>query len=210
MSIRAVVFDVFGTLVHLGDRRRPFRRLLGLMEAAGRPTQSLDAARIMTSNVGLAGAATLFGVDISFADLAILERDLLAELQSARLFPEAGVVLRELADRGMRLGICSNLAAPYALPVRLLLPFELDAYSWSFEVGALKPDPFIYANVCAQLHCEAESVLMVGDTPDADFHGPRECGMRSLLLSRDGLRTNELNAIKDLTGIFATIDRINR
>ena len=35
MTIRAVLFDVYGTLVRIGERRAPFRALLTRMEAAG-------------------------------------------------------------------------------------------------------------------------------------------------------------------------------
>lgn len=129
MTVRAVVFDAFGTLVHLGERRYPFLALQALMQAAGRTKQPTDAARIMTNHVGLAGAAALFGVQLPASDLAPLERDLQAELEGVSLFPESASVLHELAARGLKLGICSNLAAPYALPVRLLLPLTLSAYA---------------------------------------------------------------------------------
>lgn len=202
MTIRAIVFDAFGTLVHLGQRRHPFRTLLTMMQSAGRIRQQTDAARIMTSNVGLAGTAAMFGVQLSLTDLAPIEQDLQAELKTVQLFPESVDVLKELAARGLKLGLCSNLAAPYALPIRLLLPVTLDAYAWSFEVGALKPQPAIYANVCRQLDCEPGDVLMVGDTPETDLHGPRRFGMRSLLLHRGSPEADDDCAIRDLRGVL--------
>ena len=202
MTIRAVVFDAFGTLVHLGERRYPFRVLQTLLHAAGHIKQPTDAARIMTNDVGLAGTAAMFGVQLSVTDLAPIERDLQAELETVRLFPESAGVLEELAARGLKLGLCSNLAAPYALPIRLLLPMTLDAYAWSFEVGALKPQPAIYADVCRQLGCEPSEVLMVGDTPEADLHGPRQFGMRSLLLRRENSEADDGSAIRDLRGVL--------
>ena len=205
MTIRAVVFDAFGTLVHLGERRHPFRALQTLMDAAGHIKQPTDAARIMTNNVGLAGTAAMFGVQLSVTDLAPIERDLQAELETVRLFPESAGVLKELATRGLKLGLCSNLAAPYALPIRLLLPMTLDAYAWSFEVGALKPQPAIYANVCRQLGCEPYDVLMVGDTSEADLHGPRQIGMRSLLLCRENPEANDDSTIRDLRDVLACL-----
>lgn len=206
MTIRAVVFDVYGTLVRIGERRAPFRALLTRMEAAGRARQAGDAAAIMSCELDLAGAAALLGAELAAPELAALERDLQDELASVCLFPDTLAVLRALAARGLKLGLCSNLAAPYAAPVLRLLP-ALDAYAWSFEVGAIKPEPAIYAYACRQLGCEPGQVLMVGDTPEADLHGPRRYGMRSLLLRREGLKAGDaaVDTIADLGGVLAAL-----
>lgn len=207
MTIRAVLFDVYGTLVRIGERRAPFRALLTRMEAAGRARQAGDAAAIMSRRLDLAGAAALLGADLSAPELAALERDLQTELASVRLFSDAPAVLQALAARGLKFGLCSNLAAPYAAPVLGLLP-PLDAYAWSFEVGAIKPEPAIYAHACRQLDCEPGQVLMVGDTPEADLHGPRRFGMRSLLLRREGPKAGDEpgDVIADLGGVLAALD----
>lgn len=207
MTIRAVVFDVYGTLVRIGERRAPFRALLTRMEAAGRARQAGDAATIMSRELDLAGAAALLGADLSAPELVALERDLQTELASVQLFPDSLAVLRALAARGFKLGLCSNLAAPYAAPVLGLLP-PLDAYAWSFEVGAIKPEPAIYGHVCRELGCEPAQVLMVGDTPEADLHGPRRFGMRSLLLRREGPKAGDEpgDVIADLGGVLAALD----
>lgn len=206
MTIRAVVFDVYGTLMRIGERRAPFRALLARMEAAGRARQAGDAATIMSRRLDLAGAAALLGADLSASELAALKGDLQAELASVRLFPDTLGVLQALAGRGLKLGLCSNLAAPYAAPVQTLLP-PLDAYAWSFEVGAIKPEPAIYAHVCRELGCEPAQVLMVGDTPEADLHGPRRFGMRSLLLRREGARPGDeaADTISDLGGVVEAL-----
>lgn len=207
MTIRAIVFDVYGTLVRIGERRAPFRALLARMEVAGRPRETGDASTIMSRELDLAAAAALLGAGLSAPELAELERDLETELASVRLFPDTLAVLQALAARGLKLGLCSNLAAPYAAPVLALLP-PLDAYAWSFEVGAIKPEPAIYAHVCRQLGCEPAQVLMVGDTPEADLLGPRRYGMRSLLLRREGPKAGDVAAdtIADLGGVLAALD----
>lgn len=82
--------------------------------------------------------------------LSALELELYAELPTISLYPEVLSVLTALRSRGLRLGVCSNLAAPYAIPVKALLPFPIDAYAWSFDVGATKPDREIYAAICSE------------------------------------------------------------
>lgn len=209
MAIRAVVFDVFGTLVHMAERRYPFRQLTRLLQTKGYQSQPLDSARIMSNDVGLAGAAALLGVELSASELAPLERDLQAELETTRLFADTAATLLALKARGLKLGLCSNLAAPYALPVRLLLPFPLDAYAWSFEVGAIKPEPAIYAHICAQLDCAPAEVLMIGDTPADDWQGPRNFGMHSRLLRRAGGDEGD-ESIRGLDEVLACVERISQ
>jgi HAD superfamily hydrolase (TIGR01549 family) len=118
--------------------------------------------------------------------LAELERDLSAELSSISFFQDALPTLRALRTAGYKIALCSNLAAPYAEPVNKLLPFDLDAYAWSFEVGATKPDPLMYEAVCNTLQCAPHQVLMVGDTVNADYSGPRSFGMQARHLARAG------------------------
>ncbi len=54
MDVRAVAFDAFGTLVQIGDRRSPYRRLMRWMHENGRKPTRDDAARIMSHAGGLA------------------------------------------------------------------------------------------------------------------------------------------------------------
>lgn len=185
-SIKAIVFDVYGTLVEIEDRRRPYGSLLQLLASAGHIPGSDDAARLMSSPAGLAGTAQLFGIELPMSALAQLERDLFAELASVTLYPDVLWTLTSLREAGFKIAVCSNLAAPYAIPIQKLLPFPLDAYAWSFEVGAVKPDPIIYHSVCQSLECVPNEVLFVGDTVEADYNGPRAIGMRSMHLMRKG------------------------
>lgn len=185
-AVRAIVFDVFGTLAEIGEKRRPYAQLLQLLRQAGREPQPDDAARLMSANVGLAGVPSLFGNELPIESIAALELDLYAELPTIKLYPEVVYTLNALRNAGYKIGLCSNLAAPYAVPIKLLLPFELDAYAWSFEVGAVKPEPAIYEQICNELGCTPGEVVMIGDTLEADYAGPRRIGMHGFHLDRKG------------------------
>lgn len=184
-GVRAVVFDAFGTLVQIAEKRRPYLQLHQQLTARGRVPQPDDIARIMSANVGLAGVPGLLGVELPCSDIAAIERELYAELPTIRSREGAFTTLQALRNHGYRLGICSNLAAPYAVPIKLLLP-KFDAYAWSFEVGAVKPDPRIYDHICMALGCLPEEVLMIGDTIEADYEGPERFGMHAWHLSWNG------------------------
>ncbi len=185
-DVKAVAFDVFGTLVYIKDPRRPYRRLLSTLAEIGRPPRADDAARMMSSDLGLAEAAELLGSALPIDVLHELQSDLDAELSSVSLFEDVIPALRSLKTRGIRVGLCSNLAGPYAAPVTALLP-ELDAYAWSFAVGAVKPEPRMYAYLCDALRASPGQILMVGDTLSADYEGPLAHGMQACHLARGHL-----------------------
>jgi HAD superfamily hydrolase (TIGR01549 family) len=187
-KVQAVVFDVYGTLAEIREKRGPFRQLLRLGERSGRPTSPEDARTIMGSSLGLAAAADRFGIELSPAELAHLEREMRVEISSIRLFADTIPTIAMLQQAGLKVALCSNLARDYAQPILSLLPMRLDSYTWSFKVGAIKPDHGIYDNVCKSLGQNPANVLMVGDTPAADFFGPRAFGIQSVLLDRLGQR----------------------
>lgn len=185
-GVRAVAFDVFGTVAQIGVRHSPFAKLLREFSRSGYIRSPDDPAKIMTNNVGLAEAVQMLRGQISLDKLQSLEQDLAEELASITLFSDAVPTITALRTAGFKIALCSNLAAPYAVPINSLLPTAFDAYAWSFEVGAAKPSPAIYAYLCNTLGFFPSEVLMVGDTVAADYDGPRKFGMRSLHLGRSG------------------------
>jgi HAD superfamily hydrolase (TIGR01509 family) len=176
-GIVAVCFDAFGTLIGYGGRRlNPYRRLL-----TGSESKSAGRLPFLTRNVGIDVFARELGLE---AELPAMERELAEELAGLTLYPEVGAVLDTLRRAGRKVAVCSNLAAAYGPAVRELVP-GLDAYVLSFEVGAAKPDPAIYATVCAALDCSPGEVLFTGDSPRCDEQGPRAFGMRAHGLDRE-------------------------
>lgn len=91
----------------------------------------------------------------------------------------------------VRVGVCSNLAAPYGAALKRLFP-TLDAYALSYEIGALKPDPVMYRSACDLLGVGIgerfgdERIAMVGDSLRSDCHGPRAVGINGMHLDRSG------------------------
>lgn len=171
--VKAILFDVYGTLVEIYDKRAPFRQLIQIGASQGRKPSVRDAGVLMGQPVGLQEAADLLGIRLTELDRQRLERNLSAEITSITPFSDTLPTLHELKNRGFKLGLCSNLARDYAEPIVTILPFKMDAYIWSFDATAIKPDPIIYTRACQQLYCAPEEVLMVGDTIEADVEGPR-------------------------------------
>lgn len=200
-KVSAVVLDVYGTIAAITDTRNPFGKLLRFGELQGRAKTPQDRMTLMTQAISLSEAATVLGIALTDRQLEELKADLQAELASIELYPEVLSTIHALQDRGIKVALCSNLAAAYAPPITRLLPMTLDVYTWSFEARSLKPDPAIYDTVCRRLQCLPQQVLMIGDTQKADVDGPRAFGMQAIRIDR---RTADDNAekISSLNGLF--------
>lgn len=93
--------------------------------------------------------------------------------------------LRSLRDRGLRLGIVSNVTLlPGLMRADLealgILPL-LDGTTFSSEVGTRKPDPAIFADALEKVGAEPAACVFVGDRLIDDVGGAKAAGMRAVL-----------------------------
>ena len=84
-------------------------------------------------------------------------------------YPDAAEVLGTLRERGIGVGVVSNIGWDLRPVFRAhgLDPY-VDAYVLSYEHGVQKPDPGLFRTACAALGVEPADVLMVGDDRRAD------------------------------------------
>lgn len=190
--LAAVIFDLFGTVLHIQDRQNPYRRLLRIGAEQGRVSSRGDLRLIMMQQRGLKEAAAGLEIELAPRDLEELQRSLELELASIRVYDDAQAAMTLLRARGIKIGVCSNLAGPYCDEARRLLP-GLDGYALSAECGVMKPDPTIYRSVCAMMGVEPElpksdhqRTVMIGDSKKCDEQGPRVCGIMGFHLDRSG------------------------
>ena len=201
-TIRAVFFDAVGTLLHpepsaadayaiIGSRfgsrlarstitarfRAAFRRHEELDRAVGHATSEEREVNRWRSIV----AEVLDDVEDSAGCFGALY-DHFSRPDSWRLEPDCAPTLRELAERGLVLGLCSNFdhrlrglvaAAPELAEVRHLVI--------SSEVGWKKPAAEFFAAVTHAAALFPEKILIVGDDRGNDFDGARAAGLSALL-----------------------------
>lgn len=177
-AISAICFDAFGTLIRHGEPRlNPYQRLI----PSRKMTQD-ERLMFLTRNVSVATLARELGVSDM---LSVIRRELDEEIAGLQLFPEVESVLTSIRKAGKKIAICSNLATEYGSVVHHLLP-DLDAYVFSYETGAAKPDPAIYHAVCEALQCPPPKLLFVGDSIRCDLNGPNAFGIQASWLNRRG------------------------
>jgi len=192
MKTVAGIFDVFGTLIKIQNRRSPYLQLLRYGRAHGRRPLPSDSLTLMIYDLSLTEAADHLGIPVGYVKLHGLERLLAEELASLTLYEDALESIGMLQSAGIKVGLCSNLAAPYGAAVRKLLP-GMDAYGFSYELGLVKPDPIIYESVCRMLEVEpgrqlgGSRVVMIGDSIRCDRDGARAAGIAGFYLNREGM-----------------------
>lgn len=191
--ISAAVFDAFGTVVRIGQRTNPYRELIREGRRQGIALSGDSAHIAMTKNLSLEDMASSLGISLTTTKHEELYRKLEIEVSSIEPYQDAVQAISLLKSAGIKTGICSNLASPYGPKVREIFP-RMDGYAFSYEVGAMKPDPGIYRSICAQMDVEPGHyfgdelgrVLMIGDSQKCDRDGPRVVGITGFYLDRIG------------------------
>jgi HAD superfamily hydrolase (TIGR01549 family) len=179
-KLRAVLLDLYGTLVEMRERREPYARLA---QATG---WAFDRRTVMCRRFTRDELASHAGCrDPRLMDE--FDTGIRAELDGIAVYPDVRETLAALRAEGLRLALVSNLSEPYGAVVNergLLQPF--DAIVLSYEVGSVKPEPEIYREALARLGVEAGDAMMVGDSLLADVHGARAAGLSAVHLCRHG------------------------
>jgi len=191
MKITAAIFDAFGTTVHITRPTHPYRQLLREGRSQGRAPRVDDIRTLMTKELSLDEAACVFGIRLTPARLHLLEQALEEEVASIRPYSDTREAIKILQAAGVSVAICSNMAKPYGLAIKQILP-DMDGYVFSYQAGVTKPDPIIYGEACGLLGVRPGNefsgqgrVVMIGDSRRCDRDGPRQVGICGLLLRRE-------------------------
>ncbi|MGP4005899.1 HAD family hydrolase [Streptomyces sp. 4N124] len=117
-------------------------------------------------------------------------------------YPDAAEVLHTLRERGIPVGVVSNIGWDLRPVFREhgLDPY-IDVYVLSYEHGIRKPDPRLFATACAKLGVAPGDALMVGDNRRADGGAAAlGCGVHFVDHLPVALRPDGLRPVLDLVG----------
>jgi putative hydrolase of the HAD superfamily len=194
VSTRAVVFDLWGTLVRWPrEESRRLRerwaerlgisadRLDELWHEAG-AYESRESGPLLPFLHSLRAAA---GSEVDVEEFLEWRVDLArSALVTDRETIEA---LDELRERGYRLALVSNCTEDVAIVwPETELARRFDAAVFSAIAGWMKPDRRIYELVCAEIEVEPDDCLFVGDGANDELGGAQRVGMTSVLIHAAG------------------------
>jgi putative hydrolase of the HAD superfamily len=196
MTVRAVVFDYFGTLtpsvlaITTPEEQATLGALLGVdpgeLETAwqgmfmerstGRSGDLPTTLRTVAGRIG--GTPS----DENVAEAARIRTA--AYRRSAVPRRDAVEVLSALRERGLRIAVVSDCTLELVtmwpdLPVSTVVEQTV----FSALVGKRKPDPEMYRLACERLGVEAGECVYVGDGGSNELTGAKAFGMRAVLLA---------------------------
>ncbi len=208
MKYRAVVFDLFHTLVDPEDfRPKEHRRTETVANLIGVDPQAFTSYWQETLNLRtstskpvvqyveeyLSAAGKPYPQDV----LTKVDHELGHYQDISILHPRPNVaqVLETLKRRGAKLGILSNCDAREfrEWPNSALAPL-FDAVCVSYDIGWRKPDLRAYRTTLERLGAQAYAGVFVGDGGDQELEGAKAAGFGRVIfmrgfVSRNGLRT---------------------
>ncbi|WP_280261520.1 HAD family hydrolase [Nocardia abscessus] len=206
MAIEAVLFDFSGTLFRLEDDESWYADLTwpdGRVFDVGEKAEIMRRMTAPVDHIAEFDAETQYAWDHRDLDPALHRRVMMhvlrnsgvptdedAERLYARLldplewtpYPDSEAVLNHLAAQGVPVAVVSNI--PFDIrPSFAARGWDrlVGAFTLSYEVGVMKPDPEIFHSALGELGVSAEAALMIGDSAEADG-GAEAVGSRFALV----------------------------
>jgi putative hydrolase of the HAD superfamily len=229
MKVKAVLFDLGGTLIESAEMFETFHRILSL-KGIKRPVHKVEKA-MRDAELELKKD---FGEDVPKDtdyyerwNLNILhrlkvydkDRELAEEIDKhwfdyMKIKPHACLheTLEKLSASGMKLGIITNgyeSDLEKILP-RLSLQDCFDILVAADTIGKKKPDPEIFLYAVQKLEVRPGETVFIGDEFEIDYIGARQAGLIPILFEekRKGKRNIPLgvNAVHSLKGLLSKIE----
>jgi putative hydrolase of the HAD superfamily len=197
MAVRAVIFDWGGTLTpwHQIDHDELWRQVCA-PHFPGDQVAGIAAA-ICAAEQGLwqvsrdSGQSATLDHVFAHAGVAASE-DLLASYYAVwdphtHTDPEAAPLLRDLRERGIRIGVLSNTMWPRTAHERVFRRDDvlslIDGAVYSSEIPWVKPHREAFRAAMAAIGVtDPGECVYVGDRPYDDVHGAKSMGMRAVLV----------------------------
>lgn len=127
--------------------------------------------------------------ELKMSARTIYERFIALMKNAATLYNDALPVIRELAKDSM-ICIATNSIAEIQMARLACIEEYVSHVFCSESLGAIKPMPSFFAQLCKKAGVVPADCLMVGDSLTSDIRGAQDAGMRTCWLNRSG-RTNE-------------------
>lgn len=192
MNVRykAVIFDLFGTLVNTYTQAKFEKLMSELAGLIGADAQAFTKLWVKSSfkrsTGGFASIADTIRHMCGLLDCAASE-DQIRQAEELRIRhtqktmqprPEAETVLNTLKSRQLGLGLISD-CSPEVPGLWQGLPIAkyFDATFFSCQVQMKKPDVRIYRMACEHLDAEPDSCLYVGDGNSRELWGAQQVGL---------------------------------
>jgi putative hydrolase of the HAD superfamily len=188
MPTRAVVFDLYGTLIDNAPPEDYARFLAATADAIGADPEGFRTAWEANDVARYTGPIESCFESIC-TDLGVADFHAALDLRLERMRsllvprPDAVATLQALRDRGLRLGMISNASSELSgLWAESPLAPLFDAALFSADEGMMKPDRRLYERMAELLGVEPRDCVFVGDGAYRELQGAQAVGMTAILI----------------------------
>ncbi len=211
MRVKAVLFDLFDTLLMIGSDEVYYepslRKMHAFLKKKSVKASFEDFSRVYFEvrdgiysetrktldephfNVRIMQTLQKFGYDFDVSDPVVVGATMAFADEFMRYVSvdsDAVNVLQALKEK-YKLGLVSNFGIPEC-GRKLLDNFGLrkffDIVIISAEVNKRKPNPEIFKKALHDLNVNASDAVFVGDMPELDVKGPKTVGIKAILIER--------------------------
>ena len=190
MKTEAVLFDIGGVLVELAGLD-DFGPMIGETDRYAILQRWGACPSVRRYESGACSVEEFADGVIAYFNLVINPEQFLIRFEcwTNRMLPGADTLLTDLNGNVMLACLSNTNPTHWAyMQANFSLHEYFDAHFLSFEIGAMKPDPAIYAHVCASLPCAPGTALFFDDVP-ANVDSAREAGLDAHhVMGPDGAR----------------------
>ena len=188
--IKAVIFDMFETLVTLFEGRTYWGENIA-EDVGADPTEFRREWHAIEKDRSCGRYTIEEGLEVVLKKLGLYSPEKVALAASKRIaalsdtfsnIPDETVeLLKELKNRGLKVGIITNTFNDERDMIRssVLMPY-IDEALISYEQGLCKPDPALYEKMTRLLNVEPDECLFVGDGGSRELYAARDAGMHAL------------------------------
>ncbi len=182
-KLKAAIFDIGATLV-TGPPVAPNKVIAALFDGVS----SADiGSTIMTTELASADAVCE-ALESRFGPIPAQARVGISQLwesqaSAARGIPGASDTVLALKQRGLLIGLLSDIWNPYFASVERALPNVVDSADGivlSFRTGVRKPNPSNFVRALQELNVRPDEAVMIGDTYSHDILPALELGMQAI------------------------------
>ena len=217
MNYKAVIFDLFGTLVHKFPVDESISVLWDMAGVLGVDADAFTKLWFDSFSERHSGCFPNLEADIDYVSQKMGVQPGEEQVRQAaqinldyvatHIVPRQGAVevLTWLRDKGYKIALVSNWSDEVPTVWNdIPLSDYFDVSVFSCRVGIMKPDPRIYHMACDQLSLNPEECLFVGDGDSSELAGASGVGMSTVLISDDkaehwsGSRISSLDQIKEI------------
>jgi putative hydrolase of the HAD superfamily len=231
LKIKAVLFDLGGTLVKTWNPEDTFQRVLHSLKISRSYEQVREALAKTNAEFDAEGYNLLYGKipykefwsrwdslvlkNLGIPDdekLGIAIQDRWFDYAECSLYSDVEETLFELKKMNLKVGLVSTA---YEEDIDAILKrAKIRREQFDVIVGAntlkkTKPHPDVFKYALAELKVKPEEAVFIGDAIDADYEGSEKMGLKALLIQREESSADKKLGVRTIIDLREVFNFIN-